>query len=797
MNEQVSKPLVSIIVPIYNIEQYLVECLDSLVGQTYDNVEILAIDDGSTDSSYAVLKEYAAQHRQVRAFHQENAGAAVARNWGVDEAKGKYVCFVDPDDALELDTVEEMVKVAEELQTDVVMTCLARYDSELKELLKVDLHFPQVEKLPPVFSGEDIATKIYATFRNGPSPCNKFIRRQFIVEHGLKFQALPRVNDLCFAYATLAFARRIHVINKAYYKYRTSRKGSSQNSTDKDPTPVCSAYHRLKEVLSEAGKFDVFAKSFYMAFYGSCSYTFRQLKNISVAERLLKLLRSESMADITGARLTRDDFRTDAQFAAYQSFWRQRDAVQLMLDDETKKRLAADAAPRVAGGPSKTLGFICGSLRPGGIERVIVRLIPLFVAKGYKVILMTGAPVSPDEYPLPEGCERVIVGRYGARGVDRLQRIKLTMLRYGIDTVIDHEYYQLEIEREIDAIHALGARVIVHHHSVFSNMYLRNDRQFALPELLKGYRKADAIITLSDIDEKFFRIMGCAARRITDPLPDIPPVSHEGPRGHVILWVARFVSGKRPLDAVRIAEKVLESIPDARLIMLGDGEARQVAAVREYLSARPKLAAAVSLEGYCSDVIAYAKKADVFLTTTKFDGFSLSILEAKAAALPVVSYAMPYLESIRPGTGALTVPQGDIEAAAEAIVGLFGDSDGWEKLSRQARVSYEHFSNYDQWAQYESLFASLGSDRARPDMTCDCESMRVILETLLEHVGISFQMLKQSGGFHANKIFPIQKPLHENRESGFIRDILRRTIQCYRDEGFAYTLKRLFKLGRK
>ena len=114
MNEQISMPLVSIIVPIYNVEQYLVECLDSLVGQTYDNVEILAIDDGSTDSSYAVLKEYVAQHRQVRAFHQENAGAAVARNWGVDEAKGKYVCFVDPDDALELGTVEEMVKVAEE-----------------------------------------------------------------------------------------------------------------------------------------------------------------------------------------------------------------------------------------------------------------------------------------------------------------------------------------------------------------------------------------------------------------------------------------------------------------------------------------------------------------------------------------------------------------------------------------------------------------------------------------------------------------------------------------------------------
>lgn len=104
---------VSIIVPVYNVEQYLRECLDSLVNQTYKNIEIICIDDGSTDSSGQILDEYDKQYDSIRVIHKSNRGLSSARNYGIRAAKGDLIAFVDSDDYIELDTIESAVKTFE------------------------------------------------------------------------------------------------------------------------------------------------------------------------------------------------------------------------------------------------------------------------------------------------------------------------------------------------------------------------------------------------------------------------------------------------------------------------------------------------------------------------------------------------------------------------------------------------------------------------------------------------------------------------------------------------------------
>jgi glycosyltransferase involved in cell wall biosynthesis len=101
--------MISVIIPIYNVEKYLRQCLDSVVNQTYKNIEIILVDDGSTDGSYSIAKEYADKDARIKLFKQENSGQGAARNFGIKEAKGEYITFVDSDDYIDVNMLSTMI----------------------------------------------------------------------------------------------------------------------------------------------------------------------------------------------------------------------------------------------------------------------------------------------------------------------------------------------------------------------------------------------------------------------------------------------------------------------------------------------------------------------------------------------------------------------------------------------------------------------------------------------------------------------------------------------------------------
>ncbi len=113
-------PLVSIIIPVYNVEQYLMECLDSVFNQTYRNIEVIAVNDGSTDGSANILKNYEKKYDNIIVHNQENAGNSVARNKGLHLAKGKYVYFLDSDDFIERETINNLVTAMEKYSLDLI-----------------------------------------------------------------------------------------------------------------------------------------------------------------------------------------------------------------------------------------------------------------------------------------------------------------------------------------------------------------------------------------------------------------------------------------------------------------------------------------------------------------------------------------------------------------------------------------------------------------------------------------------------------------------------------------------------
>ena len=125
-------PLVSVVVPVYNAEPYLRECLDSLFGQTLKEIEIIAVDDGSTDGSGKILDEFAARDRRLKVIHQENAGVSAARNRGIKAARGRYLTFVDADDRIDRQALGYLCFEAERLQTDILLFNYAACENELR-----------------------------------------------------------------------------------------------------------------------------------------------------------------------------------------------------------------------------------------------------------------------------------------------------------------------------------------------------------------------------------------------------------------------------------------------------------------------------------------------------------------------------------------------------------------------------------------------------------------------------------------------------------------------------------------
>lgn len=217
-------PLVTIIVPIYNAASHLPNCIDSIRNQTYPYLQILLIDDGSTDDSLAVCELFAASDKRITVLHQENAGASHARNLGLSHANGAFIQFVDADDYLDIDMTETLVDAMDK-STDLVI-CGYRNIAIAANKFYTKTRVPHIAGSYPK---KDFMAHIGALYKDIllPSPCNKLYRNNIIQEHRLKFQGhLDLGEDLLFNLAYIHQCERVQVIPQVLYNYTAVRDNS-------------------------------------------------------------------------------------------------------------------------------------------------------------------------------------------------------------------------------------------------------------------------------------------------------------------------------------------------------------------------------------------------------------------------------------------------------------------------------------------------------------------------------------------------------------------------------------------
>lgn len=206
-------PLISVIVPVYNAASFLSRCMDSLVHQTYSNLEIICVNDGSKDNSADILDEYAARDSRVKVIHQENKGVSVARNTGMDAATGEFVSFVDADDWIELNTYN---RIAENIADDIDVVWFGiQLEGDIAP--NVCRLFESFLEIPLEGRGQIPMSMIV---RSDGSMCNKVVRRKLIEEYECRFPlGIAYGEDAVIRNCVLAVAREIYFIPDKLYHY--------------------------------------------------------------------------------------------------------------------------------------------------------------------------------------------------------------------------------------------------------------------------------------------------------------------------------------------------------------------------------------------------------------------------------------------------------------------------------------------------------------------------------------------------------------------------------------------------
>lgn len=263
---------VSIIVPIYNVEQYLTACLESIIRQTLKDIEIILVNDGSTDGSLQIAERFAVEDERIRLVSQKNAGQAAARNAGLEMSAGEYVVFVDSDDWLEKEMLEVLYEHIIRKGSDFVQ-CRFQFDNP-----KSGIETPYGREFTlNTLSVPDILRDALLVENILVAPWAKIFNRKFLIDYSLKFESGIVNEDTLFTLLIACCAQRVSFVNKIFY-HAIEREGStSRSSYERLCQDMVTALEKAKEYMERKGVFHDVEALYYARYLKSIMYNILQM----------------------------------------------------------------------------------------------------------------------------------------------------------------------------------------------------------------------------------------------------------------------------------------------------------------------------------------------------------------------------------------------------------------------------------------------------------------------------------------------------------------------------------------
>ncbi len=255
-------PKISVIIPVYNVEPYLEKCVRSVLAQTFSDIEVICVDNGSTDGSVQVLTTLAQEDSRVRVFAVENLGPGHSRNKGLDEARGEYITFVDADDFVDARLCEVLYHRAQMEQLDITACEFYEYHHDTAQSVLSSHRFELTCKYE-LDAGKGDSRTDFANFAfASPFVWGKLYRRELIERAHIRFP-LGAVEDVPFIVSCLVQARRVKRVPEALYYYRVGRPGSISGRTERMVLDGIKNFSVLEQNLRQYGLFEEVKESYW------------------------------------------------------------------------------------------------------------------------------------------------------------------------------------------------------------------------------------------------------------------------------------------------------------------------------------------------------------------------------------------------------------------------------------------------------------------------------------------------------------------------------------------------------
>lgn len=219
--------LLSIIIPVYNVENYLVQCINSILNLDQNLVEIILIDDGSTDNSSKICDKYSSKFNNINVIHKKNSGLSAARNTGLNIAKGKYIIFLDSDDYIVKDKLKEIINIISQIDVDVIMS---NFYKDINNILNIGGENNILESNKIIKNSSNLVCDIFK-YTKDLWPAWKFIvKKEFLIKNNIKFKEGFLHEDVDYTSRIIIKMKSYYYFNDPWYCYRIDRNGSIMNN---------------------------------------------------------------------------------------------------------------------------------------------------------------------------------------------------------------------------------------------------------------------------------------------------------------------------------------------------------------------------------------------------------------------------------------------------------------------------------------------------------------------------------------------------------------------------------------
>ncbi len=714
---------ISVVMPTYNMAEYITRSIKSVLNQTLQDVEIICVDDCSEDDSVEIISTFAQKDSRVKLIKNDMKKSALeARKSGILAAEGEYILFLDADDYLELNACEALYELVKKEAVDILhfqarIVGAGASEERIKNMQKfVSPYFGELY-------GEDVFVKGFREQKYRFSIWNKIYRADLCKKamEDITDGFLLKANDMVLYTAIALRAKSYKGVDTEYfynYSFGSGSTGSSDLSLEKFEVYCyeAKAARLFEEIVKKHvtdGSYDDIVAKVRRNLLKDCVYNWKS-----------------NLADDIAAK----------GFDLLVQFWGIENIVAILAETYATNR--AKLITRMEGAKClaiskkkvETIGIYYHRMGKGGVQRVISLLLPLYLELGYQVVLLTDEYEPENEYEIPKQVKRIVLpsaltihyADYGMRAREIVAAIE--------DNHIDVMLYQAAECRtlvyDMLLVKGLGLPFCVSVHGLFSAELLNSNSLIC--EKIKTFKLIDQLVVLSETEKTFWEIFGIPATYIPNPIQEI-----EGKRKseEYILWLARLESvQKQHMDAVEIMSKVVKAHPKAKMKIVGNEVTHNARKNVLKRIAALKLEDNIEVCEYTTNVDVFYENANVFLITSAYESFAMTIVESKGYGIPLVTYEMPYLETLKDKKGYISVPQNDIKGAADAIIRLLEDNELREAMGKAARESYQALKVYNIKNAWQLLINNLTESNMRLQQDrLDRTEVEMVMQTMLFH----------------------------------------------------------------